>query len=202
MTIEILRVLPTHEKVEDGYAYNEKYIGNVFKHNDSLLYFKEKSYAEFPLKIFEAYKQEILSTVQEENTKLKDEHVKLNKDYADLNINYDKLAKLNSDLDKHIEILEHDIASIRKEIVLLSKKQNSKESITDIVEQLIDQKLTDVYNNFNNVTNKLVTDTINNALKDSKRDQTGKLKMSTLMMAKEMGLTPDEIIKYSENGLL
>ncbi len=202
MTIELLRVLPTHEKVEDGYAYNEKYVGNVFKHNDVLLYFKEKSYTEYPLKVFEAYKQEILSAVQEENTKLKEEHVKLNKDYADLNIHYNDLVGLYNDVEKHMEVLEHTINSIKKEILLLSKKQNSKDDINTIVSNIIDEKLTDVYNNFNNVTNKLVTDTINNALKDSKRDQTGKLKMSTLMMAKEMGLTPDEIIKYSESGLL
>lgn len=202
MTIELLRVLPTHEKVEDGYAYNEKYIGNVFKHNDTLLYFKEKSYTEYPLKVFEAYKEEILSAVQEEIDDLKSENDKLNKKYADLNTNYNDLVGLYNDVDKHIESLDNTINGIKKEILLLSKKQSSKESITEIVEQLIDQKLTDVYNNFNNVTNKLVTDTINNALKDSKRDQTGKLKMSTLMMAKEMGLTPDEIIKYSESGLL
>ena len=101
-----------------------------------------------------------------------------------------------------MEVLENTINGIKKEILLLSKKQNSKDDINTIVSNVIDEKLTDVYYNFNNVTHKLVTDTINTALKDSKRDQTGKLKMSTLMMAKEMGLTPDEIIKYSESGLL
>lgn len=191
MTIEKLHVIPAHEKVEDGYAYNEKYIGNVYQHKDMLVYFREKSTLEFPIKVFETYKNLILDELSETTSNLESEINTMESQYSDIS---QILDRLNSRL-TNIEVIVKGLNSEPKE-------ELNKEDIGNIINIIIDKKLTEVYNNFNSVTHKLVTEAITEALKDSKRDQSGKLKMSTLMMAKEMGLTPDEIIKYSENGLL
>lgn len=191
MTIEKLHVIPAHEKVEDGYAYNEKYIGNVYQHKDMLVYFREKSTLEFPIKVFETYKNLILDELSETTSNLESEINTMESQYSDIS---QILDRLNSRL-TNIEVIVKGLNSEPKE-------ELNKEDIGNIINIIIDKKLTEVYNNFNSVTHKLVTEAITEALKDSKRDQSGKLKMSTLMMAKEMGLTPEEIIKYSENGLL
>lgn len=191
MPIEKLHAIPAHEKVEDGYAYNEKYVGNVYQHKDMLVYFREKSTLEFPIKVFETYKNLILDELSETTSNLESEINTMESQYSDIS---QILDRLNSRL-SNIEVIVKGLNSEPKE-------ELNKEDIGNIINIIIDKKLTEVYNNFNSVTHKLVTEAITEALKDSKRDQSGKLKMSTLMMAKEMGLTPEEIIKYSENGLL
>jgi len=193
MTIEKLHVLPTHEKVEDGYAYNEKFIGKVYQYKDLLIYFKEKSIVEFPIKIFEEYKELIINEINQNNKDIKDSISMI----TDQELNSTKLL-----IQSQIDSINKQIINLENEFNTLKEQLPTKEDISSIINVIVDKKLTEVYNNFNSVTQKLVTDAINDALKDSKRDQSGKLKMSTLMMAKEMGLTPDEIIKYSENGLL
>lgn len=199
MTIEKLHALPTHEKVEDGYAYNEKFIGKVYQYKDLLIYFKEKSIVEFPIKLFEEYKELTIAEIDQHNKEARDSVTHLESTTALLSqeINVIRLA-----VQEHIETADQKILELEKEFKTIKEQLPTKEDIGTIINVIIDKKLTEVYNNFNSVTQKLVSETITEALKDSKRDQTGKLKMSTLMMAKEMGLTPDEIIKYSENGLL
>jgi hypothetical protein len=64
MPIEKLHVMPTHEKVEDGYAYNPKYVGNIYQLNDNLVYFKEKSTVEYPLKLAQIIKEDTLAAVE------------------------------------------------------------------------------------------------------------------------------------------
>jgi len=182
--------MPAHEKSEDGYAYNDKYVGNVYQFKDVLIYFREKSALEFPIKIFEAYKDTILEELTENTSELESNIDTIESQYSELSRILDRL---NSRLS--------NIETIIKQAEPKSEELN-KEDIGKLINIIIDKKLTEVYNNFNTVTHKLVTDAITEALKDSKRDHTGKLKMSTLMMAKEMGLAPDEIIKYSKEGLL
>jgi len=180
MPIEKLHVMPTHEKVEDGYAYNPKYVGNIYQLNDNLVYFKEKSTVEYPLKLAQIIKEDTLAAVE-----------------SNLQVIYEALSNLekqtsNEELKVFVAL---EIAKIKNQVI-------TKEVLTETINGIVDTKLTEVYNNFNAVTKQLVREAVSNELKDSKRDQAGKLKITTLMMLKEMGLTPDEIIKYTENGLI
>lgn len=205
MSIEKLHVLPTHEKVEDGYAYNEKFVGNVYQYKDSLLFFKDKTYLEFPIKIFEEYKKIVIDEIV---SNLSEIEIKIDQLFEDVdNIKSEQtylhklLEQINNQIQSYIE--KEEFNNIKSQINKLETTQSLINVITpETINLIIDKKLTEVYNNFNSVTQKLVTDAIAEALKDSKRDQAGKLKMTTLLMAKEIGLTPDEIVKYSESGLL
>lgn len=228
MTIEKLHVMPSHEKAEDGYSYNSKYVGNVYQIGDQLVFFKEKSTIEYPMKVIQAIKSDILESVNNTLTTIHEsisdiEHILTNDlitletltNHVDIKLNTVK-SDINSKLsvfDNRIETaikpelvkideLANISAQIKSELLTIKNELVSKTNLIKTIDDIIDNKLTTVYNNFNAVTKQLVTDAIHDALKDSKRDQSGKLKITTLLMLKEMGLTPDEIIKYSESGLV
>jgi hypothetical protein len=219
MTIEKLHVMPTHEKVEDGYAYNSKYVGNVYQINDQLVYFKEKSTIDYPMKVIQTIKSDTLEAIDSTLEPMYESIANIEKQLSNLNLsnveeevkNYidSRLNTFDNRIENNIkpeltriEDLNDAINRISSEISVIKQDLVSKLDLVKTIDKVIDDKLTTVYNNFNSVTKQLVTDAVNNALKDSKRDQTGKLKITTLMMLKEMGLTPDEIIKYTESGLV
>ena len=219
MTIEKLHVMPTHEKVEDGYAYNSKYVGNVYQINDQLVYFKEKSTIDYPMKVIQTIKSDTLEAIDSTLEPMYESIANIEKQLSNLNLsnveeevkNYidSRLNTFDNRIENNIkpeltriEDLNDAINRISSEISVIKQDLVSKLDLVKTIDKVIDDKLTNVYNNFNLVTKQLVTDAVNNALKDSKRDQTGKLKITTLMMLKEMGLTPDEIIKYTESGLV
>lgn len=219
MTIEKLHVMPTHEKVEDGYAYNHKYVGNVYQINDQLVYFKEKSTIDYPMKVIQTIKADTLEAIDSTLEPMYETIASIENKISSLNLTNieeeiktyidSRLSTFDNRIENHIkpelvriEELSDRINQIGSEISTIKQDLVSKLDLVKTIDKVIDDKLTTVYNNFNSVTKQLVTDAVNNALKDSKRDQTGKLKITTLMMLKEMGLTPDEIIKYTESGLV
>lgn len=219
MTIEKLHVMPTHEKVEDGYAYNPKYVGNVYQINDQLVYFKEKSTIDYPMKVIQTIKADTLEAIDSTLEPMYETIASIENKISSLNLTNieeeiktyidSRLSTFDNRIENHIkpelvriEELNDQMDRIRSEISTIKQDLVSKLDLVKTIDKVIDDKLTTVYNNFNSVTKQLVTDAVNNALKDSKRDQTGKLKITTLMMLKEMGLTPDEIIKYTESGLV
>ena len=219
MTIEKLHVMPTHEKVEDGYAYNSKYVGNVYQINDQLVYFKEKSTIDYPMKVIQVIKADTLEAIDSTLEPMYETIASIENKISSLNLTNieeeiktyidSRLSTFDNRIENHIkpelvriEELNDQMDRIRSEISTIKQDLVSKLDLVKTIDKVIDDKLTTVYNNFNSVTKQLVTDAVNNALKDSKRDQTGKLKITTLMMLKEMGLTPDEIIKYTESGLV
>ena len=211
--------MPTHEKVEDGYAYNSKYVGNVYQINDQLVYFKEKSTIDYPMKVIQVIKADTLEAIDSTLEPMYETIASIENKISSLNLTNieeeiktyidSRLSTFDNRIENHIkpelvriEELSDRINQISSEISTIKQDLVSKLDLVKTIDKVIDDKLTTVYNNFNSVTKQLVTDAVNNALKDSKRDQTGKLKITTLMMLKEMGLTPDEIIKYTESGLV
>lgn len=200
MKLEKLHVLPNHIKVEDGYAYDEKYIGRVYEHDGKVIYFKEKSVIDFPLELFNAVENAIVAEITPSLVKLIDE-IKLDFDL--------KLKSITEKIEESVLLFENnketfnsiqfsEIDKLKVEIDNIKKSTVSKQSLDDV----IDIKLTDVYKNFNDVTMQLVKSAVAEGLKDSKRDQTGKLKMTSLIMLKELGMSAEEIRTLADSGLI
>lgn len=200
MKLEKLHVLPNHIKVEDGYAYDEKYIGRVYEHDGKVIYFKEKSVIDFPLELFNAVENAIVAEITPSLVKLIDE-IKLDFDL--------KLKSITEKIEESVLLFENnketfnsiqfsEIDKLKVEIDNIKKSTVSKQSLDDV----IDIKLTDVYKNFNDVTMQLVKSAVAEGLKDSKRDQTGKLKMTSLIMLKELGMSAEEIRSLADSGLI
>jgi hypothetical protein len=153
MSIEKIIAMPQMVKVEDGYAYDKKYVGSVFQYNNKLVYFSEKTFQEYPLELLKIIEN---NCVQRE--------------------------EFNDKLKEIIEMFNYKFVN----------------NINDI----IDSKLESVYKNFENVTKQLVNSAVSDGLKDSKRDQAGKLKMTSLVMLKELGYSSDEIKNLAISGLI
>lgn len=200
MKLEKLHILPTHNKVDDGYAYDEKYIGKIFEHDNKIIYFKEKSIIDFPLELFNAVENAIIAEITPSLVRLIEE-IKTDFELQLKEIN-EKIESIDSQLETTTIEIDDSVTSniefINKELDHLKKSTVLKESLNAI----IDIKLTDVYKNFNDVTIALVKSAVAEGLKDSKRDQTGKLKMTSLIMLKELGMGAEEIRSLAEAGLI
>jgi dGTP triphosphohydrolase len=241
MTIEKLNAIPTHVKGEDGYYYDQKYVGNLYKFNDKLLYFTEKTYMEFPIKLYtelETLVNEIKKETDKNIKNLDDDiknsihtldktedintiNISLDTLKQEINDNYDKwnsltrqvelqnkidvnnMNKLSESIDKIYNDIDVKIKFLNDYIKKLESKIDSIDTMTkESIESIIDQKLSDVYENFKNVSSQLTKSAVQEALKDSKRDQVGKLKMSSLAMLKELDYKPEDIKLLSEAGLI
>jgi hypothetical protein len=238
MAIEELNAIPTHKKGDDGYYYDEKYVGQLYKYKDKLLYFSEKTYVEFPIKILTELEELVKTNINKIDDNVKNDIDQLSKildrseDIQTINLSLDTLKDMIEKMyikfdtvsdrltkhDKEIEInqnlntnnlqkltdsldetnvelvefqrkIETQIKFLNDKLELLSSKVESLDTMTKAdIEKVIDEKLSDVYENFKNVSNQLTKSAVQEALKDSKRDQTGKLKMSSLAMLKEVRL--------------
>lgn len=224
MPIEKLISIPTFIKVEGGYQYDEKFIGKTFIHNNSLIYFKDKSIVEIPLEVINVITKQIKEEIIADKTFFSeninniaelDYFKKLQNEIAE---NKNKLKSINdtiktilSTIDSFTKFIEEDSnKSITEESIntqidkKLTKFHSSmKSNITEeSVNKQIDKKLTTVYNSMIATINKTITDQIALNFKDSKRDHTGKLKMTTLLMLKEAGIPIDEIIALSKEEII
>lgn len=198
MNIEKLIAMPTHQKVEDGYAYDPKYIGKVYQVEDKIVYFKEKSVVDFPVELFKAVERSILNNVKE-NYISKDELEEFKKEIND-NLSK-KINNVKNEFENSLNSVVNSITTVSDNISeLITIKDNVV--LKDNLNETVDKKLTDVYNNFNKVTDRLVKEAVAEGLKDSKRDTTGKLKMSSLIMLKELGMDATEIKTLAESGLI
>lgn len=230
MAIEELTVLPTHKKGEDGYYYDEKYVGNLYSHKDKLILFTEKSYMEYPKQLLTELQNIIDTNNSEISVKLKEldfsneiksiktelsaieGHLKqLVSDRAnDKDENESKIDTLFKSINNVNNLVEkiNTEASVKfkyfaDNIEQLDKKISEINTLdVDEIESVIDKKLSDVYDNFKSVSEQLTKSAVQEALKDTKRDQVGKLKMSSLAMLKELDYKPEDIKILSEAGLI
>lgn len=213
MNIEKLVAIPNHQKVEDGYAYDSKYVGKIYQHDNKIIYFKEKSYEDYPIELFQAIEDSILKDIEEKYVSIETMNVIIDTKTVDIKNEYDKAfdelkKEYDSRIDKFREEIKKNITSIIETMSSVSGDVNSligkKDSIVfkEDLSDMVDEKLTDVYNNFNNVTERLVKEAVSDGLKDSKRDTTGKLKMTSLVMLKELGMDAAEIKALAESGLI
>lgn len=176
MTFEKLHAMPSHVKGEGGYYYENKYVNKIFQYENKLLYFTENSFHEFPLELYNC----IIKNAEE-----KIEELKFLLDEIE-----NKLKTLATYISNHAERLEN-----------LDDKQREVASEEKIIE-LIDKKLESVYKSFEKLSEKFVKDNMNNALKDSKREASGKLKITSLAIFKELGYDASEIKSLADSGLI
>ncbi|MBK7107451.1 MAG: hypothetical protein IPH62_19465 [Ignavibacteriae bacterium] len=185
MTIEKLHIMPSHTKGDDGYFYDSKYIGKVYHIDNKLIYFNDRSFFEMPYEVYRTISTEILNELKKEFNEIKDN---LEKEFNS------KIAKLVKELAGY----SNDLDNINENI----SNSNSKFMSKDNIESIIDNKLNDVYKSFEKLSEQLVKQNMDNALKDSKREASGKLKVTSLVIFKELGYSPEEIKSLAESGLI
>lgn len=213
MNIEKLVAIPNHQKVEDGYAYDPKYVGKVYQYNNKIIYFNEKSYEDYPIELFKIIENSILNEIETKyvsleymneiiNNELENTKKEYENSFNELKKEYDsRIDKFREEIKKSITSIIETMSSVSNDVSEISSKKSSivfKEDLNN----MIDEKLTDVYNNFKSVTETLVKKSVSEGLKDSKRDTTGKLKMTSLVMLKELGMDATEIKALAEAGLI
>jgi hypothetical protein len=229
MPIETLHILPTHDKTDDGFKYDDKYVGKLFKYQNSLYYFKERSYIEYPIELLNTIEKAVQESV---NSKIKDtiamiesvankatdfvskqdlQEIKYNLELFENRIDFEKIKNLfEITINNKLENINVDLNEVKDKVKRLQSTIDI-EKICSIIDQsvdskinedqinsMIDNKLKAVYDNFDKVVKNLVKEN----LKDSHRDQTGKLKMTTLITLKELGYSPSEISEMVKNGLV
>jgi len=200
VTIEKLHVMPTHTKGDGGYFYDHKYVNKLFQFENKLVYFTESSFQEWPLELYNI----VVKDVKHEIDNLVE-----NIDKFSVVIS-EKVEEIKTDLENKIKKLAVTTASIKTEIEELKVELNSNSklisSLNNIDEStintMIDKKLQAVYNSFEKLSEKFVKDNMDNALKDSKREASGKLKIASLAIFKELGYSPAEIKDLAESGLI
>lgn len=173
MSLEKLHVMPVHVKGDGGYFYDNKYVGKTFQFENKLIHFTESSFQEYPLELYNIIK----SDIEEEHENIKND-IKNIKAQLD-----DSMLRIGTLITSHAEKLDEMVT-----------REN--------IENIIDNKLNDVYRAFEKLSEKLVKDNLDNALKDSKREASGKMKLTSLVVFKELGYSPSEIKELAVNGLI
>jgi 4-hydroxyphenylpyruvate dioxygenase-like putative hemolysin len=112
-----------------------------------------------------------------------------------INLNSDEQI---SEIQNQLLILEEKISSIKKNNKEVDQLVNNfKETIND----LVDQKLVDVYKNFQSVVSKLVTDEVEK-IRINIEANANKLKPAQIAIYKEMGLSIEHIIELKKSNLI
>ena len=200
MSIEKLYTMPSHTKGDGGYFYDNKYVNKLFQFENKLIYFTENTFQELPLELY--------------NTITKECDEKINIIINDIdnlnNIVKESETSTESNIEIRFKELEEKIKKIAIKVASTQAKIQEIENIlTNLnnidektINSMIDKKLEAVYNSFEKLSEKFVKDNINTALKDSKREASGKLKVSSLAIFKEMGYSPSEIRELADSGLI
>lgn len=227
MSIEKLLVLPNHIKGEDGYYYDEKYVGKLFHYKDKLLYFNEKSYIELPYILY----SELNESIQKQNEFLTKsiEEIKnsINEIKESFNSEIENI-KNNNNFNSEIEIIKDAIRHNSKNITDILVNQNDFDSDILNIKKIIDDLKNNI-NNFkvNNNENVVTKEELNNKLTILINDintnlktivdelnklksfvnvdfstDNKKLSLNTLKILRDMNLTPTEIKELIDYGLI
>lgn len=200
MSIEKLYTMPSHIKGDGGYFYDTKYVNKIFQFENKLIYFTENTFQELPLELYTTITKECDEKI---NTVINDID-NLN------NVIKESETSTESNVEIRFKELEEKIKKIAIKVASTQAKLQEIENIlTNLnnidektINNMIDKKLESVYNSFEKLSEKFVKDNINTALKDSKREASGKLKVSSLAIFKEMGYSPSEIRELADSGLI
>jgi hypothetical protein len=198
MAIEKLHVMPSHHKTETGYAYEAKYINKLYQFENKLVYFSDSTFQEFPLELYNSIAKDVKSEIETFENKI----LEFTNELDSLNVSIlNRIEESGSDVDTKLSKAVELLAELKYRVTEL--EESSKNIITkDNIESMIDKKLESVYNSFEKLSQKFVKDNMENALKDSKREASGKLKIASLAIFKELGYTPEEIRNLAESGLI
>lgn len=200
MSIEKLYTMPSHIKGDGGYFYDNKYVNKLFQFENKLIYFTENTFQELPLELY--------------NTITKECDEKINIIINDIDNLNNIIKESETSTESNIEIRFKELEEKIKKIAIKvagtqAKVQEIENILTNLnnidestINSMIDKKLEAVYNSFEKLSEKFVKDNINTALKDSKREASGKLKVSSLAIFKEMGYSPSEIRELADSGLI
>ncbi len=190
MPIEKLYNMPTHSKGDGGYFYEPKYVNKLFQFENKLVYFTESSFQELPLELYTTITKDCEKKIEKLTTEVE-------------NLNKVLLSKLEEFSEEKIKKIAIKTAA---NTTKLSEVENIISTLNNIdestINNLIDKKLESVYNSFEKLSEKFVKENVSSALKDSKREASGKLKISSLAIFKEMGYSPTEIKELAESGLI
>lgn len=169
--------MPTFKKDNGSFRYEERYVGKLFQIGEKIVYFKKNSFEEYSFELFSHIKNFVLNELEK---KIKDEGYN----------------------DKQIERIEKEKEELKQQVLNLEDKikklENKKQLKISDIDDLINQKLVGVHNNFQ----KMINDIVKKAVEGKNRDASGKLKLSTLILLKELGMSPSEIKGFSESGLI
>ncbi len=184
MPIEKLYNMPTHSKGEGGYFYEPKFVNKLFQFENKLVYFTESSFQELPLELYnvivkdtEARISSLVESVDTLNTTI-----------------FSKVEELKAELEEKIKKIAIKTASNSTKLTELENTVTTLNNIDEsTINSMIDKKLESVYHSFEKLSEKFVKENVDSALKDSKREASGKLKISSLAIFKEMGYSPTEI---------
>lgn len=224
-TIPEIKELPKLERNEarGGFAYPEEFIGNIYKHHNKLVFFSEKTMEEASLGMvnllisiikdssfdnsemtkrqddlenaFEQFETDVLELIEKIKTDIEIPEFDTDSIKLELSIKVEKAIK---DLNHKIEIkLEENNLEMFKEL----EKLKSRDDLSDIISSKVDQKLTDVYNNFKVVTENLVKEEVRK-IEEEIKSKANKLTVSQIAMFREMGLSVEHIIELKKNNML
>ena len=200
MSIEKLYTMPSHIKGDGGYFYDTKYVNKIFQFENKLIYFTENTFQELPLELYTTITKEcdekintVINDIDNLNNVIKESETSTE---SNIEIRF-------KELEEKIKKIAIKVASTQAKIQEIENILTNLNNIDEkTINSMIDKKLEAVYNSFEKLSEKFVKDNINTALKDSKREASGKLKVSSLAIFKEMGYSPSEIRELADSGLI
>jgi len=177
--IENMAMMPALEKTDSGYAYDEKYYGNIYKFNNKLILISENAVDEMQIPLIEAVYNAIESGVAAD-VKEAIESMSQAKDHSE------EIEEMKSDISSVVDDISakasiDDVDRYLKTVVteLEDKIESSKSSISiETIQKMVDQKFNDA------------------------PARVGKIKISTLSMLKESGFSIEEIGELAKNNLI
>jgi hypothetical protein len=208
-----LHMMPSLEENDGDYCYNEKYQNKLYNFEDKIIYFQKSSKIDIPTELINTVVKSIQDSMDVVSA---EDFIELTGDVAEQNTDInEKLDSTTNIINDKLHNIQDGMSTLNTALPELSSRVNSnEESIIGLlsniegiqskagIEKIVDEKLKDVYENFSSVTEKLVTERIDNGLKGKSRDAGGKVKLSSLTLLREEGFTTEQIIEMGKEGLI
>ena len=186
--------MPTMHKVEDGYAYDDKLVGNFYTFEGKIIFFSANNKCEE----IPGYLIPLITSLVENQT-------------TDLEIDLvSKFDESSSTLSDQLENFSNSLSEVKSEIKSeILENINSKlatlntitEKIDVIVSEAVDKKLVDVYTNFDLVVKQLVADNVK-LIEQDVRNSGQKFKITEIAMLKETGLDIADIVELRKQNMI
>lgn len=123
LEIKELKMIPKHEKTDDGYKYPDEYIGKIFKHGDEYIYFSKASITKLPIEFVNQIIELIRSSISLEEP----------------NEDIDVLNSRITDLENTIQELRIKLEDAEK--LIDSKLTEAYENFMPAIEDAINKKV-------------------------------------------------------------
>jgi len=208
-SIEELVIIPAFEKQEGGYFYPEKYRGNLYRHNDKLMYITDVAVDEIRIPLIEAVYKSIESGITEDVR----DAIESISDNSSINTRIDEI---NDDIDNIKTFCETNLKSALQDLCTLQDETHQiEEKVDDIFKSsspdaitLLTGQVTSLELEINKLKNakpsfnlELIQKLIDKKFEEAPT-RVGKIKISTLSMLKESGFSIEEIGELAKNELI